>query len=332
MRFLALNSRPPFGLKHNSQSIVNTANPNYKGKYNDYGAKSFHKVTKRSDELQDELGLNLYDYGARNYDPAIGRWFNIDPLAEKFTDNSPYNYTLNNPIYFIDPTGMSSESNNGDETDCSKKGSCVQLAEAVITAKSTATKVKEEVSIFFNIAFNDIKSIEKSAFKSYDNLFNDPNATKWYLEMHNGKLSKSIDNTINGTAISIVMLPIAVEYGTIILVKYGADVIMQAAISRTFTGEYKVNFINAAIGSVNPGFISPITTEMSDVSQNLINSELKFSDLKSTEFLMAETLKIGTGYIGNGLGKLGEGTSVLGDKASPLINEGLQSFHNNLQS
>ncbi|MFV0171052.1 hypothetical protein NZD85_05200 [Empedobacter stercoris] len=47
---------------------------------------------------------------------------------------------------------------------------------------------------------------------------------------------------------------------------------------------------------------------------------------------MTESLKIGTGYIGNGLGKLGEGKSVLGDKASPLINEGLQSFHNKLQS
>ena len=77
MRILALNSRPPFGLKHNNQSIVNTANPNYKYKYNDYGAKSFYKVfgehTKRSDELQDELGLNIYAMDMRQYDPAIAR-------------------------------------------------------------------------------------------------------------------------------------------------------------------------------------------------------------------------------------------------------------------
>lgn len=49
-------------------------------------------------ELQDELNLNLYDYGWRNYDPALGRWFNVDPLAEEFYGASPYNYVANDPI------------------------------------------------------------------------------------------------------------------------------------------------------------------------------------------------------------------------------------------
>ena len=56
-------------------------------------------------ELQDELGLNLYDYGARNYDPAIGRWMNIDPLAEKYFNQSPYIYAANNPVVFVDYDG-----------------------------------------------------------------------------------------------------------------------------------------------------------------------------------------------------------------------------------
>ena len=57
-------------------------------------------------ELNEELGLNMYDFGARMLDPALGRWFSIDPLAENSLDLNPYHFVANNPLIFVDPDGM----------------------------------------------------------------------------------------------------------------------------------------------------------------------------------------------------------------------------------
>jgi RHS repeat-associated protein len=57
-------------------------------------------------EWQDELNLNLYDYGARNYDAALGRWMNMDALSEYYYSHTPYNYVGSNPIIRTDPNGM----------------------------------------------------------------------------------------------------------------------------------------------------------------------------------------------------------------------------------
>jgi RHS repeat-associated protein len=71
-------------------------------------------------EQDDEAGLNLYHANARGYDPVLGRFMQIDPYAAKYPNLSPYSYVANNPLVFVDPTGMVIEicNGSGDERNC----------------------------------------------------------------------------------------------------------------------------------------------------------------------------------------------------------------------
>jgi RHS repeat-associated protein len=68
-----------------------------------------NKYLYNGKELQDDIlsGTNLdwLDYGARFYDPVIGRWHSVDPLAEKYYYVNPYSYCADNPIIYVDKEG-----------------------------------------------------------------------------------------------------------------------------------------------------------------------------------------------------------------------------------
>jgi len=90
--------------------------------YNNVITGRDHKYGFGGKEYQGELDLNWYDVSARNYDAALGRWMNLDPLAEDMRRHSPYNYAFDNPVYFQDydgmaPTGPGDPPDGEEDTD-----------------------------------------------------------------------------------------------------------------------------------------------------------------------------------------------------------------------
>ncbi len=86
----------PFGLTQKGYNNLTTS----------LGSAGAKKYQYNGKELQDDYGLEWYDYGARFYDAGLGRFHTIDLLSEKYSFQSPYTYGANNPIRFIDFMGM----------------------------------------------------------------------------------------------------------------------------------------------------------------------------------------------------------------------------------
>ena len=85
---LQKNNYYPFGGLHNEEDNRLSQNKLYNGK-----------------EYDPMHGLNLYDYSARQYDPAVGQFTSMDPLCEKYYHISPYAYCAGNPVKYVDPDG-----------------------------------------------------------------------------------------------------------------------------------------------------------------------------------------------------------------------------------
>lgn len=126
----------PFGLKHKGNEVIASTNIAQKLKYN-------------GKELQDELNLNWYDFGARNYDPALIRWSNIDPLAEQYNTLSTYAYALNNPMYFMDPNGR----------------------EIIIYSISAGKQVKDKYTYVENRDYSKMDGFKADAYKALDAIY-----------------------------------------------------------------------------------------------------------------------------------------------------------------
>src|SRR5690606_11810684 len=103
-------------------------------------------------ELDDETG-NYY-HGARYYDPKTSIWLSVDPLASEMPSWSPYNFTFNNPLRYVDPLGLSPDDIIFNSID--KDGNKTELGRIV------TDKFDQEINIDQNLIPVDIPENYKS--------------------------------------------------------------------------------------------------------------------------------------------------------------------------
>ena len=105
--------------------------------------------------LDRKHGLDLYDYGARLYDPAAAFWTSPDPLCEKYYNISPYAFCNNNPVTFIDPDGRKWKT-------LEDKEKATRIQEISMFHVRSLEKAIQKIKRKIEVANNDISLSEKA--------------------------------------------------------------------------------------------------------------------------------------------------------------------------
>jgi len=140
-------------------------------------------------EFVEMQGYDTYDYGARGYYAASGRFTSVDPLAEKYYSISPYAYCMNNPVKYVDPDGRKIEGfyiNNLGTVYYNKNATkdAVIIANAMMRTDAGNTTLKNLVNARYPVTLNIQEGKSKSNpdllghTETYTNKLKDPETGK----------------------------------------------------------------------------------------------------------------------------------------------------------
>ncbi|WP_334126985.1 RHS repeat-associated core domain-containing protein [Empedobacter brevis] len=119
-----------------------------------------YKYKFQGQERQEELGLNWDSFKWRNYMPDIGRFFNVDPLAEQYSYQSPYNFAENRVIDGRELEGLEwTPSTSGNEIHYNVKAQIVNTAGL---SEKKINKVAERIQKDFNKTYSQVDGYSAS--------------------------------------------------------------------------------------------------------------------------------------------------------------------------
>ena len=203
-------------------------------------------------EQQTVGDAGLLDYGARFYDPDITRWLTQDPLADVMPNINSYVYCANNPVKFIDPTGMlfrKTDPGNGknpidDPNDDSEEyeipnddaayissviswhhanevfASLEELDEAMRSAAGGSTGKASDRPVSLDCYVSDIGTynllVDNSLGISRDNHSRRADKFFFYLEM-SGNIASMVGLAAEGIGALMVMTGIGAPIGAIVM-------------------------------------------------------------------------------------------------------------------
>ena len=157
---------------------------------------------KHGKQLDMMHGLNTYDYGARQYDPTLGRWDRMDPLCEKYYSVSPYAYCGNNPMNAVDPDGREVRDGTGPY---SKENEQLKLLAKNLAYHNDPNSIMIVAHGTDDYSYINIQTYNLQTGKWNDNLIHDGKEMNRFLSANSKVWKKYQEGKIEAKDLHIVL-------------------------------------------------------------------------------------------------------------------------------